>query len=583
MVTWRIWLGVAALLPIAAVWACSGSSKEGTTAPGHGGSAGATTGGTAGTAATAGSAGTFTSGGRPGGTGGTPVDAGEAGEGAGGSAGTFGGGGGRGGTDGGFGGSFGGAGTGAVGGFPSGNGGTSGGSGGTGGVPSGWTCSYVAYGDGKCHCGCGIPDIDCKKDDLDSCEVCSAFGSCTGGACPAGIDPDDTAHCIPPPPGWVCQEYYYHDGECTCGCGAPDPECADTSPASCDLCGVLGSCSGGTCPGSLDPNDNSKCSVPDGWTCSTQLYRDGFNCDCGCGVVDADCPSASVNVCDTCWNGCAGEGCPGPIDHDNNAICTGVPGSWTCSARFFGDGVQCNCGCGAHDPDCPDDNVASCDVCDLDGSCSAQTCPGLIYPTDARYCAHPNPPAGWTCPSYLYANGTCDCGCGTLDIDCRQNAISECDTCYACGSNQCPGRVDPQDVTACIPPPTGWHCDDNRYADGYTCDCGCGVVDLDCSSQLIDACSYCSPYAGSCSDYNCSTIDPQNNARCTDDPPPQWTCSTEYYGDRACDCGCGVVDIDCADATSARCVFCDDPGSCSNAKCSAGKIDPTNNAVCTSN
>jgi hypothetical protein len=59
-----------------------------------------------------------------------------------------------------------------------------------------------------------------------------------------------------------------------------------------------------------------------------------------------------------------------------------------------------------------------------------------------------------------------------------------------------------------------------------------------------------------------------------------WTCDPAYYGGYdGCDCGCGEVDPDCADATSASCEYCDDLGSCSVAAC-PGTIDPTNNAVC---
>lgn len=58
-----------------------------------------------------------------------------------------------------------------------------------------------------------------------------------------------------------------------------------------------------------------------------------------------------------------------------------------------------------------------------------------------------------------------------------------------------------------------------------------------------------------------------------------WTCDPSYAGDDSCDCGCGSLDIDCADATSASCTYCDDPGSCGVADCS--NIDPNNNGVCT--
>lgn len=59
-----------------------------------------------------------------------------------------------------------------------------------------------------------------------------------------------------------------------------------------------------------------------------------------------------------------------------------------------------------------------------------------------------------------------------------------------------------------------------------------------------------------------------------------WTCEEAHYGsDDGCDCGCGVLDPDCADALVETCEFCDSLGSCGTAPCPAN-IDPTNNAVC---
>jgi cysteine-rich repeat protein len=63
-------------------------------------------------------------------------------------------------------------------------------------------------------------------------------------------------------------------------------------------------------------------------------------------------------------------------------------------------------------------------------------------------------------------------------------------------------------------------------------------------------------------------------------PPPAWSCVLSYYdaGD-GCDCGCGVVDPDCADATVASCAFCRPNGSCGNGACPSN-IDPIDNAAC---
>ena len=48
---------------------------------------------------------------------------------------------------------------------------------------------------------------------------------------------------------------------------------------------------------------------------------------------------------------------------------------------------------------------------------------------------------------------------------------------------------------------------------------------------------------------------------------------------RRCDCGCGVIDPDCANGSAASCAYCDDLGSCSYAGC-PGQIDAGDNSTC---
>lgn len=61
---------------------------------------------------------------------------------------------------------------------------------------------------------------------------------------------------------------------------------------------------------------------------------------------------------------------------------------------------------------------------------------------------------------------------------------------------------------------------------------------------------------------------------------PWWTCDPTFYaGSDGCDCGCGVVDTDCADANAAWCIYCLE-GSCgADDDCAA--VDLDNNAICT--
>jgi hypothetical protein len=64
-----------------------------------------------------------------------------------------------------------------------------------------------------------------------------------------------------------------------------------------------------------------------------------------------------------------------------------VPGAWTCNPSYYGDG-SCDCGCGVIDSDCPDALIASCEWCDVTGSCSENVmdCPGIINPTNNALC-----------------------------------------------------------------------------------------------------------------------------------------------------------------------------------------------------
>jgi hypothetical protein len=57
---------------------------------------------------------------------------------------------------------------------------------------------------------------------------------------------------------------------------------------------------------------------PMGWVCDAQWYGTNDGCDCGCGIVDADCIDMLADSCDYCV-GCA-QNC-GDIDPENNATC----------------------------------------------------------------------------------------------------------------------------------------------------------------------------------------------------------------------------------------------------------------------
>lgn len=205
------------------------------------------------------------------------------------------------------------------------------------------------------------------------------------------------------------------------------------------------------------------------------------------------------------------------------------------------------------------------------------------------------PPAGWTCPAGYYGDGDCDCGCGATDVDCAGDltaaACQWCITSAAGGcsaSATCPSNIDPTNNAVCTTPsgpPAGWTCTASWYDDG-DCDCGCGVIDVDCAGNMaVAACLYCNgSFGGGCNTgTGCpGTIDPTNNAVCLP-LPAAWTCDAEYFGDGPCDCACGAADVDCAgDMTIAACDYCNGAlyGGCNSSETCPGIVNPTNNAVC---
>jgi hypothetical protein len=456
---------------------------------------------------------------------------------------------------------------------------TTGGRGGAPDVPQAWTCNRSTYGDGRCDCGCGAPDVDCAQQDLAHCEVCNPAGGCNLAGCPGRIDPADVTRCLPPPAGWTCTPATYGDGHlCECGCGVRDIDCPNGDVASCNDCLAQGSCAHGLCPSSIAPGDNARCAVPARWTCTASTYGDGV-CNCGCGAVDVDCPDAKASSCKVCDSSSCSPSGGCAVAPDDNAHCPAPPHAWRCSPRLYGDGIQCDCGCGAIDPDCASSSIDACDSCDDPGSCSALACPSFINATINAQCDMPPSPPGWLCGPGTYGDGLCDCGCGVPDVDCRTPDVTSCVRCLPCGPyGACSeSSVIAGDPTQCAPPPGGWICSAAEYRD-IDCDCGCGLPDPAC--QGIELVYVCGNYpAEGCSGGNMTHVNPFHNAVCITEIPSTWTCNRAYYDDGLCDCGCGAVDLDCPSNDAARCDLCNDSGSCSTGAC-PGTIAATDTAHC---
>jgi hypothetical protein len=72
-----------------------------------------------------------------------------------------------------------------------------------------------------------------------------------------------------------------------------------------------------------------------------------------------------------------------------DAVKAPTPTAWTCDPGYYDDG-DCDCGCGVVDIDCADAKVGSCTFCDDTGSCSADSCPGMIDPANNAVCTAPD-------------------------------------------------------------------------------------------------------------------------------------------------------------------------------------------------
>jgi len=106
----------------------------------------------------------------------------------------------------------------------------------------------------------------------------------------------------------------------------------------------------------IEISDGSAVAVPPEWTCDLDAYTDGATCDCGCGAPDPDCADEMATSCDECNGaGSCAEGdadCAG-IEADDNATCTpnplcedaAIPGELEQTdptfTRAFGVGVDC--------------------------------------------------------------------------------------------------------------------------------------------------------------------------------------------------------------------------------------------------
>ncbi len=131
---------------------------------------------------------------------------------------------------------------------------------------------------------------------------------------------------------------------------------------------------------------------------------------------------------------------------------------------------------------------------------------------------------------------------------------------------------------ACVTPAVGVNANMcSEWCNLTTNDCGANRTCLDVGVDEGLCFANCTGPADCPAEFVCATVGTVDI--CLPDVPAGWTCDPSFFNDSFCDCGCGVFDVDCADATVGSCEFCDDMGSCSATAC-PGTIDPLDNSTC---
>lgn len=208
-------------------------------------------------------------------------------------------------------------------------------------------CDSIEY----CHAERGTygwssaPGPSCATDIIEAPGNYCTYGG-QGGYCTAGGICDTAAV----PAAWTCDETWWGDGKCDCGCGAYDNDCnAAPSP-------VFQNCPGGE----RCTKDQTVCvaDTPTGWgsqgiNCTAANLGDGF-CDCGCGGVDPDCDKLAVRLKEHCGTGSSCSWAENRC-HNNTAsyyiLKNGASRFGRCPKSWSTDSI-CDIGCQFKDPRC---------------------------------------------------------------------------------------------------------------------------------------------------------------------------------------------------------------------------------------
>lgn len=345
-----------------------------------------------------------------------------------------------------------------------------------------------------CAPTCAVKDA-CGDDGCGgSCGTCTGEASCQSGVCV--VNPG----CLP-----VCTDKECGDNGCggSCGtCGDPTkPLCeAGKCVAKCvpnclgKACGDDG-CGGtcGSCATGLACVATHQC-VPTDWTCDTAKYAAEDQCDCACGAVDPDCALLTL----------ATLGCSNEENCVTGTCQPKVPVAWTCAKPDYGNGGVCNCACGAPDPDCvagaPLVGCATGEVCaaGLCGAC-VPDCTGKMCGDNGcgGSCGNCPEPATTSDPQLACVAGQCVDGCAPTPVVCNTNSCGD-DGCGGTCGTCAPGAFCNNGQCAPLP---GQSCAGNckgKAPGGCSCEGGC-IQSGDCCFDFVAQCT-CEPQ---CDGKNC--------------------------------------------------------------------------------
>ena len=376
---------------------------------------------------------------------------------------------------------------------------------------------------------------------------------------------------------------------CGVGCGGNDEPPPDEAPVDKEDPGEDDT------GGDDDPDEPQDPCVP---TCvGRECGGDGCGGSCGaCTDLAAPfCDELAGQCVESCTPKCAGKNCGsdgcggscgtcvGSLECSDAGICT--PPDWTCDPVRYAAQDQCDCECGAFDPDCEDTTLgtagcAATERCAADGQCS------------------PIAPAAWQCPANRYgARDACDCGCGAVDPDCeieglplrgctgRNATCTEDATCACtpnCGSNVCGDDGCGGSCGTCSDP-------EKSICNGGQCVSACEPAPIRCNFAECGAdacggsCGTCGP-GETCIDGACETLEVSDPlscfGRCGNLNPAGCSCAADCVADGSCcpdyDSTCGSCIPSCGDKVcgpdgcGGSCGSCGDDAVCSAGVCITG-------------